>query len=312
MVSLGAVGARPRPRWRLRLHEVIFESDTAAGRAFDVALLIAILISVAAVLLESVAEVRREHGPALRAVEWALTIAFTIEYALRLTAVERPWRYATSFFGIVDLLSIVPTYLALVVPETQSLMVIRAIRLLRVFRILKAAQFLSEAQLLTTALRASRRKITVFIGAIVTVVLIVGALMYVIEGEVGRHDREKIHDPEEARGVPPRSLHGRQTQPVLDGERDGERPFHRAQHDAILAPDLGHAFEDHGGHAGEDGDQQRDIEGASGNRVGLEDHLVQPQAPARPRTRRGGAETHHIQPPERVPISTTAMRTKAS
>jgi voltage-gated potassium channel len=183
MVSLGAVGARPRPRWRLRLHEVIFESDTAAGRAFDVALLIAILISVAAVLLESVAEVRREHGPALRAVEWALTIAFTIEYALRLMAVERPWRYATSFFGIVDLLSIVPTYLALVVPETQSLMVIRAIRLLRVFRILKAAQFLSEAQLLTTALRASRRKITVFIGGIVTVVLIVGALMYVIEGE---------------------------------------------------------------------------------------------------------------------------------
>ena len=182
-MSLGAAAARPRPRWRLRLHEVIFESDTAAGRAFDVALLIAILTSVAAVLLESVAEVRREYGPVLRAMEWALTIAFTIEYGLRLTAVERPWRYATSFFGIVDLLSIVPTYLALVVPETQSLMVIRAIRLLRVFRILKAAQFLSEAQLLTTALRASRRKITVFIGGIVTVVLIVGALMYVIEGE---------------------------------------------------------------------------------------------------------------------------------
>ena len=183
MVSLGAAATRPRARWRLRLHEVIFESDTVAGRAFDVALLIAILTSVVVVLLESVAEVRREYGSALRAVEWALTIAFTIEYGLRLTAVERPWRYATSFFGIVDLLSIVPTYLALVVPETQSFMVIRAIRLLRVFRILKAAQFLSEAQLLTTALRASRRKITVFIGGIVTVVLIVGALMHVIEGE---------------------------------------------------------------------------------------------------------------------------------
>jgi voltage-gated potassium channel len=183
VVSLGAAATRRRPRWRLRLHEVIFESDTVAGRAFDVALLIAILTSVAAVVLESVAEVRREYGAVLRAVEWALTIVFTIEYGLRLTAVERPWRYATSFFGIVDLLSIVPTYLALVVPETQSFMVIRAIRLLRVFRILKAAQFLSEAQLLTTALRASRRKITVFIGGIVTVVLIVGALMYVIEGE---------------------------------------------------------------------------------------------------------------------------------
>ena len=183
MVTLGAAATRRRPRWRLRLHEVIFESDTVAGRAFDVALLIAILTSVAAVVLESVAEVRREYGAVLRAVEWALTIVFTIEYGLRLTAVERPGRYATSFFGIVDLLSIVPTYLALVVPETQSFMVIRAIRLLRVFRILKAAQFLSEAQLLTTALRASRRKITVFIGGIVTVVLIVGALMYVIEGE---------------------------------------------------------------------------------------------------------------------------------
>jgi voltage-gated potassium channel len=175
--------ARPRPRWRLRLHEVIFESDTAAGRAFDVALLVAIVASVAAVVLESVADIRGEYGSLLKAIEWTLTIAFTLEYGLRLIAVERPWRYARSFFGVVDLLSIVPTYLALLVPDTQSFMVIRAIRLLRVFRILKAGQFLSEAHLLTTALRASRRKITVFLGAIVTVVLIVGALMYVIEGE---------------------------------------------------------------------------------------------------------------------------------
>ena len=175
--------ARPRRRWRLRLHEVIFESDTAAGRAFDVALLVAIVTSVFAVVLESVADIRRAYGPILKAVEWTLTIAFTLEYGLRLMAVQRPWRYATSFFGVVDLLSIVPTYLALVVPETQSFMVIRAIRLLRVFRILKAAQFLKEAHVLTTALRASRRKITVFLGTIVTIVLIVGALMYVIEGE---------------------------------------------------------------------------------------------------------------------------------
>lgn len=183
VVDTSSVVAGSRPRWRARLHEIIFESDTVAGRAFDIALLIAIVLSVAAVMLESVADIRRQHGLALRVVEWTLTIAFTIEYALRLIAVDRPWRYATSFFGVVDLLSILPTYLAVAVPETQSLMVIRAIRLLRVFRILKAAHFLSEAQVLTTALRASRRKITVFLGGIVTVVLIAGAVMYVIEGE---------------------------------------------------------------------------------------------------------------------------------
>jgi voltage-gated potassium channel len=174
---------RPRARWRARLHEIIFESDTALGRAFDLALLVAILVSVAAVLLESVAEIRVRHGETLRVIEWTITIAFTVEYALRLVAVDRPLRYAVSFFGVVDLLSIVPTYLALAVPDTQPFMVIRAIRLLRVFRILKAVQFLSEARVLTTALRASRRKITVFLAGVVTTVLIVGALMYVIEGE---------------------------------------------------------------------------------------------------------------------------------
>jgi voltage-gated potassium channel len=182
-VTTSPAVARSRRRWRARLHEIIFESDTAPGRAFDVALLAAIVASVAAVMLESIAEIRQQHGQALRMTEWAITIAFTVEYVLRLIAVDRPWRYAISFFGIVDLLSIVPTYLALAVPDTQPFMVIRAIRLLRVFRILKAAQFLSEAQVLTTALRASRRKITVFLAGIVTTVLIAGALMYVIEGE---------------------------------------------------------------------------------------------------------------------------------
>ncbi len=162
---------------------MIFEADTPAGRAFDVGLLIAILVSVIAVMLESVAGVRRDYGVVLRAVEWTLTVAFTLEYVLRLVAVDRPWHYARSFFGLADLLAVAPTYLALVVLEAHSLMVIRAIRLLRVFRILKLAQFLGEAQLLVTALRASRRKITVFLGGIVTVVVIVGALMYVIEGE---------------------------------------------------------------------------------------------------------------------------------
>jgi voltage-gated potassium channel len=172
-----------RPGWRARLHEVIFEADTRAGRAFDVALLLAVLVSVLAVMLESVADVRARHGDLLRTIEWTLTVAFTIEYILRLLAVDRPARYAVSFFGVVDLLAIAPTYLSLVVPETQSFMVVRAIRLLRVFRIFKLGQFLGEAHVLVTALRASRRKITVFVGGVVMVVVIVGALMYVIEGE---------------------------------------------------------------------------------------------------------------------------------
>jgi voltage-gated potassium channel len=167
----------------VRLHEVIFESDTPAGRAFDIALLVVILVSVAAVMLESVAEVRAAHGDALRAVEWAITALFTIEYGLRLLAVDRPAHYARSFLGLVDLLAVLPTYLALFVPQTHSLVVIRTIRLLRVFRILKLAPFVSEAGVLLTALRAARRKITVFLGGVVSIVVIVGALMYMVEGE---------------------------------------------------------------------------------------------------------------------------------
>jgi voltage-gated potassium channel len=182
-VSTTAARAPTRSRWRARLHVVIFEADTPAGRAFDVVLLVAILVSVVAVMLESVAGIRSEYGGTLRAVEWSITVGFTIEYVLRLVAVDHPWRYARSFFGLVDLLAIVPTYLGLVVPEAHPLMVIRAIRLLRAFRILKLAHFLGEAQMLILALRASRRKITVFLGGIVTLVVIVGALMYVIEGE---------------------------------------------------------------------------------------------------------------------------------
>lgn len=182
-MTISADRLAARSRWRARLHEVIFEADTPAGRAFDVCLLVAILVSVITVMLESVAGIRREYGGALRAVEWTLTVAFTIEYALRLVAVDRPWRYARSLFGVADLLAVVPTYLALLLPEAQSLMVIRAVRLLRVFRILKLAHFLDEAQQLVLALRASRRKITVFLGGVVTIVLIMGAVMYLVEGE---------------------------------------------------------------------------------------------------------------------------------
>ena len=124
------------------MHEVIFEADTPAGKAFDVALLIAIVLSVAAVLLESVVEIRAQYGPLLHAIEWFFTILFTIEYVLRLVSVGKSLRYATSFFGIVDLLAIAPTYLSFVVAGGQSLLVIRALRLLRVFRVLKLAHFL--------------------------------------------------------------------------------------------------------------------------------------------------------------------------
>ena len=173
---------KPLAGWRLRMHEVIFEADTPVGKTFDVALLVAIIVSVIAVFLESVASIREQYGSALRALEWTITILFTIEYILRLSSVGRPWRYAKSFYGIVDLLAIIPTYLSFVVAGSQSLIVIRALRLLRVFRVLKLAQFLGEAHMLYAALRASSRKIVVFLGAVLTIVMIVGAAMYLIEG----------------------------------------------------------------------------------------------------------------------------------
>jgi voltage-gated potassium channel len=171
------------PGWRSRLHEVIFEADTPAGKAFDVALLVSIVLSVLAVVAESVSGIRTRHGALLRTLEWIFTFAFTVEYALRLLCVGRPLRYARSFFGIVDLLAILPGYLSLVVSGTQSLLVIRTLRLLRAFRVLKLAHFVAESQELVRALRASARKIIVFLGGVVSLVVIIGASMYLIEGE---------------------------------------------------------------------------------------------------------------------------------
>lgn len=176
-------GERGLPTWRERLHEVIFEADTRAGKAFDVALLAAIGLSVLAVVLESVEAVRRRHGPALRATEWFFTILFTVEYVLRLVSVRRPMRYATSFLGVIDLLAVVPTYLSLVVAGAQSLLVIRALRLLRIFRVFKITRYLTEVTALVRAVRASAAKIIVFLFTVMTVVLIMGAVMYVVEGE---------------------------------------------------------------------------------------------------------------------------------
>ena len=169
--------------WRSRWHEIVFEADTPKGKAFDVALLVLILLSICAVLLESVAEIRERFGGILRILEWTLTAVFTVEYIARLILVRRPLAYARSFYGVVDLLALLPTYLSLIFVGSHSLIVIRAVRLLRVFRVLKLAHFIGEAKLLRTALRASARKIIVFLGTILTMVLIVGSLMYLIEGE---------------------------------------------------------------------------------------------------------------------------------
>jgi voltage-gated potassium channel len=147
-----------------------------------------ILASVLAVLLESVPSIRARYAWPLRAAEWTFTLLFTVEYVLRLISVGRPLRYAVSFFGVVDLLAIVPTYLSVILPGAQTLLVIRALRLLRVFRVLKLARFVDEARVLGRALRASRHKITVFLGTVLTIVLIVGTLMYLIEGEANGFD----------------------------------------------------------------------------------------------------------------------------
>lgn len=172
-----------RPPWRLVLHEVIFEADTSAGKGFDVILIISILASVMAVMLDSIATVRFAYGGLLYGIEWFFTLLFTIEYLMRLVCVGRPLHYAISFYGIVDLFAIFPTYLSLVLPGSQFLLVVRILRILRIFRILKLVPYLKEAHLLMRALKASGRKIAVFLYTVLTLVVIFGSLMYVIEGE---------------------------------------------------------------------------------------------------------------------------------
>ncbi|NOK59870.1 MAG: ion transporter [Chloroflexi bacterium AL-W] len=168
--------------WQQQLHSIIFEADTPAGRFFDVMLIICIFTSVLVVILESVVSIQAQYGLLLIVIEWIFTILFTIEYVLRLLSVRRPLRYAFSFFGIIDLLSIIPTYLAIFVAGVQSLIVIRVFRLLRLFRILKMVKYINEANVLLTALRASQPKITVFLLTVLSVTVIVGAAMHLIEG----------------------------------------------------------------------------------------------------------------------------------
>ena len=167
---------------RERIHEIIFEADTKEGKMFDIVLLIAILASVLVVVLESVPMYQAVYGRLFTIIEWVFTIFFTIEYIMRLYAVHKPLKYATSFFGVVDLMSILPTFIAIIFSGAQSLMIVRGLRLLRVFRIFKLANYLSEGQVIMEALRSSRRKILVFVVFILIMVSIFGSIMYLVEG----------------------------------------------------------------------------------------------------------------------------------
>ncbi len=173
---------RPATGWRLRLYTVIFEADTRAGRAFDLALIAMIVASVVVVVLDSIASVHTAHQGLLDALEWAFTLAFTVEYVARLACVRHPLRYARSTFGIIDLLAVLPTYVAVLVPGVHALIDVRVLRLLRLFRILKLGAYVAEYGALGRALAASRRKILVFMSFVLLVVLVMGTLMYVVEG----------------------------------------------------------------------------------------------------------------------------------
>ncbi len=173
---------RPLSGWRLKVYTVVFEADTRAGRLFDLVLLWLIVASVAVVMLDSVDHIHADWGPLFTVLEWSFTALFTLEYGLRLACVRRPARYARSAFGIIDLLAIAPTYLALLFPALHALIDVRALRLLRIFRILKLTAYVAEYGALGRALWASRRKVAVFLGFVLLVVTVMGTLMYVVEG----------------------------------------------------------------------------------------------------------------------------------
>ncbi|MGY8819844.1 MAG: ion transporter [Pseudomonadales bacterium] len=168
--------------WRERLYVIIFFTNTSAGKRFDTWLLVFILASLLVVMFDSVAAYREAHGTLLASLEWFFTVVFAIEYLLRIYTHPEPRKYIFSFYGAIDLLSVLPAFIALLLPDAQYLLVIRAIRMLRVFRVLKLTQYLSQANFLLVALRGSKQKIIVFLLSVTTMVLIYGTLMYVIEG----------------------------------------------------------------------------------------------------------------------------------
>ncbi len=173
---------KPSRGWRRALFSVIFESDSRAGKLFDLLLIMVIVASVSVVILDSVQPIRQRAGHVFGVLEWIFTGLFTLEYIGRLLCVNRPLRYATSFYGVIDLLALLPTFLVALSPETAYLIDVRILRLVRVFRIFKLSRYSVEYRGLVTAVAASRRKITVFVGFVMLVVLVMGTLMYVVEG----------------------------------------------------------------------------------------------------------------------------------
>src|SRR5688572_25127576 len=167
--------------WRSRLHETIYESNTTAGKIFDVSLLVLILLSIVIVMLDSVDAYHDKYGDLFYVFEWIFTALFTLEYILRLICIRQPLKYVFSFLGMIDLLAIIPSYLSILFAGAQSLLVLRALRLLRIFRIFKLTHFVSEMRFLRTAIYNSLRKISIFILFVITVVVIMGSIMYLIE-----------------------------------------------------------------------------------------------------------------------------------
>jgi voltage-gated potassium channel len=172
-----------RSYFKDRLHEIIFESDTRAGKAFDLALVFCIMLSVAVTLLDSVQDINLVYEKEFFYLDWFFTIIFTIEYLLRIYVVDRPLGYIGSSYGLIDFLAIFPTYLSFFIPGTRYFSVIRVLRVLRIFRILKLAHYLEEGELILKALKSSRRRIQVFVFSVFLLVIIIGSLIYVIEGE---------------------------------------------------------------------------------------------------------------------------------
>lgn len=173
--------ANDQNNWRERLHNVIYESDTPAGKAFDVSLLVLIFISILVVMFDSIPSLHARHGQLFFVLEWTFTIIFTIEYILRLISIRKPFRYIVSFLGIIDLLAIIPSYLSIFFEGYQYLLVFRALRLLRIFRIFRLTLFLSEMQFLGIAIKGSLRKISIFMFIVLSLVTILGSMMYLIE-----------------------------------------------------------------------------------------------------------------------------------
>ena len=178
--------------FRHKIHEIIFEADTFYGKLFDIVLLITIVSSVVAVMLESVDSIHQQYGDILRIFEWIVTIFFTIEYFLRIYAVNRPLKYIFSFMGIIDLLAIIPTYLIFIFPAAHFFTVVRSIRLIRVFRVFKLSHYLRGAHTMQIALRSSRPKIIVFLLSVMILVIVLGTLMYIIEGSVSTKGFDNI------------------------------------------------------------------------------------------------------------------------